>query len=274
MNNPEGIINRVTEYFQRLDGCHGVALVGSRGRKQLVDRYSDADFLICVEQSTLQDLVRTSWTGHIAPVALEFPLVLPDEVRVLFQGYFDCDFHFYTRDELNELQGPCQLGAYISRGWRILYDPRGLLELLEHRVKAPSLKSEEEIFSVTPAVFWFNTVLCAKYILRGDLFRAYRLSNWWLQQMLLQLLEPNLAEESLRHKDVAKRLEPRHYQQLTRCFARLQGADMVRALEECMDFFWTICRDKPVPLSQHAELQFRTIHDDVRKLLLTGLEGM
>jgi len=230
-----------------------------------MDRYSDADFFICLEPELRDKLVSTNWTADIAPVALQFPLVLPDEVRVLFKGYFDSDFHYYTPEDLKNLHGPCKLGDYISQGWQIIYDPRGLLEQLQIRIQPQPPKHDGDVYATTPAVFWFNIVLCAKYMLRGDLFRAYRLSNWWLQQMLLEMLAPNLSEESLRHKDVANRF-PEHYEQLSRCFARLDHKDMVRAMIECMDLFWTICRDKSVILKAEEKQQFLYIHNDVLKL--------
>ncbi|MDD4079590.1 MAG: aminoglycoside 6-adenylyltransferase [Eubacteriales bacterium] len=265
MTNAEKIISGVTRHFAAMDSCRGIALIGSRGRGQHVDCFSDIDFFICVESSLRRKLVSTDWAKEIAPVILQFPLVLPDEVRVMFQGYMDSDFHFYTTEELGAMQGPCQLGDYLSRGWQILYDPRDLLKGLHGRIQPQQAESEADIWSTTPPVFWFNTVLCAKYILRGDLFRAYRMSNWWLQQMLLELLEPEVPEESCRHKNIAVRI-PEYYLRLSRCFARLDRKDMIRGLNKSMDLFWEISRDK-YPLPPEQQKQFRSIHSDVRKML-------
>jgi len=267
--NVEEIISAVISHFAAMDRCWGIALIGSRGRGQHVDRFSDIDFFICVESGLRQELVTTDWAKSIAPITLQFPLVLPDEVRVLFQGYMDSDFHFYTPEELEAMHGPCQLGVYLNRGWQILYDPRGLLESLQSRVQMQQGESEEEVWSTTPSVFWFNAVLCAKYILRGDLFRAYRLSNWWLQQMLLELIEPEVPEESCRHKNIAARI-PEYYPRLCRCFARLDREDMIRGLNESMDLFWEICGNKQILLPEQQK-QFRSIHSDVRKMLAGDL---
>lgn len=269
MSNAEKIISAVSRHYAAMDRCWGIALIGSRGRGRHVDRFSDIDFFICAESDLRGELVSTDWAKSIAPVILQFPLVLPNEVRVLFQGYMDSDFHFYTPEELEAMHGPCQLGDYLSRGWQILYDPRGLLEGLQSRVQPQLGESEQEVWSTTPPVFWFNAVLCAKYILRGDLFRAYRLSNWWLQQMLLELIEPEVPEESCRHKNIAARI-PEYYPRLCRCFARLDREDMIRGLTDSMDLFWEICGNKQIlPPEQHK--QFRDIHTDIRKMLAGDL---
>lgn len=270
MANAEEIISAVTKHYASMDLCWGIALIGSRGRNQHVDRFSDIDFFICVESDLRRELVTTEWAKSVAKVILQFPLVLPNEVRVLFQGYMDSDFHFYTPEELEAMHGPCQLGDYLNRGWKILYDPRGLLEGLKNRVLPQQGETAEEVLSTTPPVFWFNAVLCAKYILRGDLFRAYRLSNWWLQQMLLELIEPEVPEDSCRHKNIAARI-PDYYPRLSRCFARLDQKDMIRGLNESMDLFWGICDNKQL-LQREQQKRFRSIHSDVQKMLAGDLK--
>ncbi len=256
---PEEIIARVVEHFRSFPQVSGIALVGSRGRGEKVDQYSDADFLICVAEDGLQELTKGAWIGDIEKPILVFPLTMPREVRVFYSGFFDCDFHFYTPVELADAKGACPLGTYVAAGLKILYDPKLILQALAGRVQPEEDERDAGPFEINASVFWFNMAWTAKQIQRGDLFRAYRFSNWWLQQMLLELMERYTPVPGDKNKYLRERLRSDYFRYLTDTFGPMDREAMIAGLKKCAECFWIVQGELAPDLDKGLLDQYRTV---------------
>ena len=261
---PQQIINRVEDYFMSLSRVKGIALVGSRGSGEHVDQYSDADFMICIEEEELAEVMKGDWIEKIDQPIIRFPLVLPKEVRVFYQNFFDCDFHFYTPQDLEQAEGECQLGVYINAGFKILYDPEGLLADVRDRVSPEP--DDEGAFEITASVFWFNMAYTAKQVLRGDMFRAYRFANWWLQRMLLGLMERYAPIPGNKLKNLGERLKPEYFQALKESFGPMDRKEMLDNLKKCAQTFWMIQKEICPDIDQELLEEYRQVDQFIQNL--------
>jgi len=255
----EAIISRVTARLLSFKHVRGIALTGSRGRGEGVDEYSAADFLVCVAEDGTEEMTKGAWLGEIGEPELVFPPVVPRGIRVFYSGFFDCDFHFYTPAELEDAKGECGLGTYVAAGFRILHDPAGILGAMSSRVRPEPDELDEGPFELNASAFWFNMAWCAKQIRRGDLFRAYRFTNWWLQQFLLGMIERYTPVPGDKDKRVAARLNPDHYRRLAETLGPLDRESMIAGLKKCAECFWVVQREFAPDLNRELLQRYRNV---------------
>ncbi len=236
--NPDEFIARIAESLAARPGVRGVALVGSRasGDPSRVDAYSDADFLVCCVEKERGLLLDGCWIAPVEAPLLVFPRVVEDEARVLFRDLFACEFHFLTVAEAERASGPCTLGTHLSTGFAILHDPDGLMARLAAKIRPEPPDARDP--AAASSVFWYNIAYCANLILRGDLFRASHIANWYLQLFLIDLIYS--IEEPDATKYIARKLEPEQYEAVATTIAPLTREGMVTGLRNCMGCYWRL----------------------------------
>lgn len=259
------IISKIVECLAKRPGVRAVALVGSRaaGNPELVDQYSDADFLVCCQDDERRPLLSCDWVDSVEKPVLIFPKIMNDEIRVLFSGLFACELHILTLSEIEKLSGPCKLGSQISAGLLIEYDPETILAGLATRVQPepPDVRNPE----ISSSVFWYNLVYCANLIMRGDLFRASQFSNWYLQLFLLDLIYS--IEEYGAKKYVADKLRPDQYQALAATVSPLDRLSMIDGLKRCMDCYWKFQTELAPDINPEILAAYRCIEREIRERL-------
>lgn len=257
----EDILSRVVASLTGRPGVRGLALVGSRAHpdRSRVDRYSDADFLVCCEDEERERLLAGDWIPPVGPPVLVFPRVMEDETRVLFQDLFACELHILTLTELGRLEGPCRLGSYLASGLRVLHDPDGHLSRLASRVRPEPQEARDP--AVASSAFWYDAAYCANLILRGDLFRAGQFTNWYLQLFLLDLFFS--IEEPDATKYVERKLSRADYEALAATVSPLVRERMIAGLRRCMECYWEFQRRTCPDLDPALLASYRVIQREI-----------
>ena len=239
-----------------------VSLVVSRaaGNPGLIDQYSDADFLICCQDDELPSLLSCEWVDSVEKPVLIFSRIMKDEIRILFDNLFACEVHILTVGQAEKLSGPCKLGSQIEAGILIEYDPEAILAGLATRIQPepPDNRNPE----ISSSVFWYNLVYCANLIMRGDLFRAGRFSNWFLQLFLLDLIYS--IEENGATKYVARKLRPDQYEALAATVSPLDRDSMIAGLKRCMECYWKFQSEVAPDIDPASLSAYRRIEREVR----------
>lgn len=260
------LIENVVRVLRGHDYIRGIALTGSRGNddKSIVDRYSDADFIICCKNENFNEFMKGNWIERIKPSILIFPMIMKNEIRVLYEGFMNCDFHIYNYKELNELTGECKLGDYISCGFRILYDPDSILEKLAENINPCEHEVEENEFEIVSGVFWHNVFYCACLIMRGDLHRAYFMSNKYLQEYLLSMIYDTDSPDS--DKCLEKKISTDCYEKIVRCYSALTRKDMIQGLKNCMDCYWYFQKKVNPGYDENKLRSFKMIENEIIRM--------
>lgn len=259
------LISKFVAHLSDMEGVHAIALVGSRGARDLsgIDQYSDADFLILCDDKTRDYLIKNQWIDKIEKPVLLFPQIMDDEIRILFSGLFSCELHILTASQAERLSGPCKLGSYLGEGLLIQYDPHGLISDLAGRIQPES--PEERKPEITSSVFWYNVAYSANLIARGDLFRAIQFSNWYLQLFLLDLLYD--IEQPGSGKYVSRKLRPDQYKALAVTVSPLNRERMIAGLKRCMDCYWKFQSENAPGIDSSLLSAYRQIEHEVVQLL-------
>jgi hypothetical protein len=264
-SDTDRIIFRVVASLTGRPGVRALALVGSRAGsdRRRVDRYSDADFLVCCEEDERKRLIAGEWISSVEPPVLVFPRVMEDEVRVLFQGLFACEVHLLTVAQVEQLSGACPVGTHIGAGFRVLYDPDGRFHRLASRVRpAPA---EDRDPAIASSAFWYNAAYCANLVRRGDLFRASQIANWYLQLFLLDLFHSVEAPDATKY--VARKLEPAQYEALAATVSPLTQEDMAAGLRHCMKCYWQFQAQAAPDIDPALLSSYRRIERDIKERL-------
>jgi hypothetical protein len=264
-SRPDRIIPRVVAGLSTRPGVRAVALIGSRGSSDpaRVDPYSDADFLVCCDEEERARLIAGDWIAAVGPPVLVFPAVMEDESRVLFEGLFACELHLLTTAQAEALSGPCRIGSYLASGFKILYDPEERFGRLAARVRPQPEEARDR--AVASSAFWYNAAYCANLIRRGDLFRASRISNWYLQLFLLDLFYS--VEEPDATKYVARKLAREPYEALAATVSRLNRDEMIAGLRRCMKCYWEFQRRIAPDIDPGLLLSYRRIEREIEERL-------
>lgn len=263
--DPDRIIRRVVASLSDRPGVRAVALVGSRAGSDptRIDRYSDADFLVCCDEGERARLVAGEWIASVEPPVLVFPRVMEDETRVLFAGLFACELHLLTAEQAEALSGPCRLGSYLASGFKVFYDPEERFKRLAARVRPEPEEVRDP--AVASSAFWYNAAHCANLIRRGDLFRAGRFSNWYLQIFLLDLFFS--VEEPDATKHVARKLGRERYEALSATVSRLKQDEMIAGLRRCMKCYWEFQKRTAPDIDPGLLLSYRRIEREIEERL-------
>lgn len=176
------------------DDIRAVLVVGSRARvEHPADDLSDLDLLLLSTDATLYRDDR-SWLDIFGNVLLAAVDMLDDgspEWIAVYEGVIKGDFTFVQVGEAGSLadqipQMPFQ--NVLARGLRVLVDKYPQSKVFEVKLRPYKLPTAER-FGQTVANFWITATRVAKFIQRGDLWRAVTMLYCKMRFNLVTLME-------------------------------------------------------------------------------------
>ena len=261
-------------------------VVGSRARRQPPpDQWSDLDLILFFEDPA-------PWTGEMAWLGAfgEIELVYQQATQagdvewlVLFTSGLKADFMVARfPPQVNNpagrqeylLHGP--FADVLPFGLRLLVDKRGEFADLPQKIGragAAGLPDEGQYITCLHR-FWMNCTRVAKFLRRGDLWRAKMLCDCTMKQAILTLLEwlaladgAHTIQVWYEGRNLPDWADAQALQALPAAFGRYESADLWRALEASMQLFQRLaqaCSDRlgfpyPKDLEGRIEEQMRSI---------------
>lgn len=267
MQEFQELIDQIINFFETKEGVRGIALTGSLGSRDStrIDKNSDADFMFCVKEEYFDEIMKGEWIEKVSPSILIFPMVMKDEIRVLYDGFRNCDFHFYTDVQLASLEGECKIGNYIASGFKILLDSDDILENLANRVRPEKEKVDENEQEIVSGAFWHNLFFCVGLIERDDLYRVYPMTNYYLQTFLLGLFYNLDARDATKY--IKRKIPQDCYEQILKCYTAFDRKQIAKGLLNCMNTYWYFQNKFAPNLSPELLERYKKIEVEATKRL-------
>lgn len=248
--NIELLQQRIQSWAERRFDLQAVLVIGSLARGDgTADDWSDLDLCLFAADPSLY-AADSSWFrsfGNVWMAALEFTTYRDPEWLVIYESGIKVDFAILPEDRtarsLAELMARSPHANTLSRGARALIDN---LPIHDHTLpKPPTYRPPTQAqFESLVSGFWIDAHRAAKFIRRGDLWRAMTASQCDMRSRLLTLLEWHARTASGEAVDTwygGRYLEswvhPRARQFLPLIHARYDADDMARALLVHVDLF-------------------------------------
>ncbi len=281
--DPDGILERILDHARSDPAIHAIVLLGSRARRRHpADEWSDTDLVLVVDDPD-SFLADAGWPAHLGAVAITFleqTGLGRRERRVLFVDGTDLDLVPISVDEVRAgLPGFAGLEV-LARGFRIVFDPEGLLSSLPEWVASrprdddwpPQLVEFENLVSD----FWYHAVWTARKLRRGERWVALDCLDGYMKRRLLAVLEWRArssdggeAEAWFAGRFLEYWADPETVSALSGAFAHYDTADIVRGLRSTMDLF----RHQATDLAIRLELPYPARADEVATQLVEELLG-
>jgi len=250
MDNPKKLLKTIETWAKYQPNIRSLILLGSRVHKGLVDRLSDLDLTLFVEN--LSDFVdHEAWFKVFGPVWLA---VLNDENdhavwKVIYEGGLMVEYMIYPLKALKAMQE--NLPRQFEPGYVILVDKvQGAKQLPQARGNSqPPESPSPEVFQESLSIFWLDAYRVAKYLWRRDLWRAKH-HDWQLKGNLLQMMGwhallkgKQQAFTTYEGKGLQTWIEPETFTSLMTVFGRFYPADSWRALEDTIKLFTKLANE-------------------------------
>lgn len=220
--------------------------------------WPDLDFVIFADQPG-NYLYPGTWTENFGKVVLTFAGPSAGGVltsrRAMYAGGIEVNFVFLPLETISELLDGTvtpPLRDILAGGARILFDKDGMIEqLIKKGVKKPFFRtpSAEEFYNRIND-FLLHAVWTAKYLNRGELWRAKAACDGYLKDILRTTLEWHTRirkgkkfDPWLHDQALEEWADPRIVQELAGSFARYEIDDVWRALTNTMDLFRWVAKD-------------------------------
>ncbi len=249
MTSTAKLLKSIQRWAKKEATIRALILLGSFAKKGKADRLSDLDLAIFVKNPAafIDD---PSWYRSFAPVWNAVSEIDDNQHSriVIYQEGAMVDFTFYPLESLKSLRNT--LPEHFETGYKILIDkdkqarklpkPRGDFQ--------PPLQPTAETFSELFNRFWYHGYHVAKYLWRGDLWRAKHY-DWALKQDLLTMMGwyANLCLDVRQltlyeGRQIKNWVDPETYTGLMTIFGRFYPADSWRALEDTRRIFYRLAR--------------------------------
>jgi aminoglycoside 6-adenylyltransferase len=188
MTATDKLLKSIQRWAKNEDAIHTLILLGSHAVKGKTDRLSDLDLAIFVEDPALF-MNEQDWFRSFAPV---WNVVSERDEDwqswlVIYEGGAMADFTFYPLDSLDRMQEA--LPEHFEAGYKILVDKHKLARKLPKAsgaIQSPP-QPTADAFSDLFDHYWYHAYHVAKYLWRGDLWRAKHY-DWALKQNLLKMM--------------------------------------------------------------------------------------
>jgi aminoglycoside 6-adenylyltransferase len=183
----EELLAKLTEWAASRPDVRGAVLVGSQARSEIpADEYSDVDIVIFADDPAAL-LADTAWLRTFGEPLLTFlePTAVGGQVerRALFDDGLEVDFSVFPAAGLDVIAADPAAAATVARGYRILHDELGLVELLgglsSSGVQARDLAEIRQDF-------WYHAIWTAKKWRRGEAILARSCLELHLKPLLLE----------------------------------------------------------------------------------------
>jgi aminoglycoside 6-adenylyltransferase len=243
-------------------GLQLALVVGSRARSQPpADQWSDLDLILFFDDPAPWT-GQNAWLGAFGKIELAYSHAIPAgdvEWLVLYDSGLKADFmvarfppHVKNKAERREylLHGPFK--EVLAFGLRLLVDKRSefgdLAEMIEPAGGA-SLP-DEATFTTSLHRFWMNCTRVAKFLRRGDLWRAKMLCDCTMKQDTLTLLEwfalakgASSGQVWYEGRNLPNWADASALEALPTTFGRYESADLWRALYDSMHLFQHLAQE-------------------------------
>ena len=163
---------------------------GSRARGS-ADSYSDLDIIILTSNRNIY-AVSPVWLSEFGEILVTYsePTGLGDpEWYAVYEGGLKLDAVLIQVDdpslELGELMQPLPYQDVFRRGFRVLFDRSGKARLSPPQPFLPEAPPSEAAFANTVSGLLMASLTVAKFIARGDYWRA---QDWFAQDLRIHLL--------------------------------------------------------------------------------------
>jgi aminoglycoside 6-adenylyltransferase len=229
-------------------------VVGSYARDHHpADEWSDVDLLLFTTNPSLY-ASRSDWLTQLGDVWLTQLNVTgwgDPEWFVVYDGGLKVDIVLAPiNDHLSVSEACLPYLAVVQRGAKVLFDkqaPEAKLELGEAVISPPPSK---ESFRGAINNTWLAALRAAKFLRRGDLWRAKQTCDCELKQRLLLMLEWHArAQHGAQHdtwhdgRYLSEWADPAAVAALPQTFALYAPADLWRALFVTLDVFRRLARE-------------------------------
>jgi aminoglycoside 6-adenylyltransferase len=244
MKDAERLIKTIKQWAGEQEDIRGVILIGSYVQKNKVDPVSDIDLCFFTTEPEKYH-VQDAWLQNFAPVWLS--LFQEQNTTFVWNTIFDpgilAEFYIYPIEALQDITD--HLPPNFNPGYQILLDKDKRLRKLPKasgKIQPPEIPNVET-FQTTIKLFWFNALQVAKYLWRGELWRAKHY-DWTTKQLLLKLLgwhalmcrrQANFT--FYEGKNFQSWISPEIYTDVMTAFGRFYPADSWRALEITIRLF-------------------------------------
>ena len=250
MTDAERLIKSIKQWAGEQADIRGVILIGSQAQKNKVDPVSDIDlcfFTTEIEGYREQD----AWLQDFAPLWLS--IEKEQDNTLVWKAIYDpgimSKFYIYPVETLHNLID--HLPANFHPGYKVLVDKDKHLKKLPKtggKVQSPEVP-KIETFQTTIKDFWFNALQVAKYLWRGELWRAKHY-DWITNQMLLEMMgwhalicQNQVNFTTFEGKQIQSWLSAEIFTDLMIAFGRFYPADSWRALEITIKVFSQLSKE-------------------------------
>jgi aminoglycoside 6-adenylyltransferase len=229
-------------------------VVGSRARSDHpADAWSDLDLIVFVRDAD-EYVARPDWLsalgGSILLAELEHSARGDSEWIVVFELGLKLDVLFSTLG-VGDLPNLAPYQFVVTHGVRIVLDKdQQLAKELAAVTHAAVALPAREAFDMHVDRLWFTALRAAKFIRRGDLWRAKQTCDCELKQSLLTLLEWQTALAAHGQSDtwhdgryLSEWLEPQLLDLIPATFAQYQADDLWRALSATLELCDRLARE-------------------------------
>ncbi|MCF7931732.1 MAG: hypothetical protein K9K93_01000 [Acholeplasmataceae bacterium] len=249
-------IDAIGHHLSIIDGVLAMIALGSIGEERFrLDRYSDLDFFVVVEDDLKPTLIDDlSWLSYIHPLVYAFKNT-KDGYKVLFADHIYGEFAVFKRSEIDHVTQ--------AKGRMIYQHPDYHNDRLEQEKGAiPKLKKDSVEYAANEALT--NIYVGLQRYHRGEKLSAHRLVEVHALNQILSILHLIDDEDT----DVAtdlfsldRRLEKRYPEFSKRLPEMLSGyARFDRSAEAILNFLKTI-----YPINTYMGLQCTSMIRDLRE---------
>jgi len=264
MKPPQQLLKTIMQWTKTREDIHAVILIGSYAKKDKTDRLSDIDLCIYVADPTAY-VNQRDWLSELAPVLLSFSEQEGDHaiVEAIHAGDMMVEYIFMPLSALDAMQDALPL--HFEPGYQVLVDKDKRARKLPKASGGypPPKAPTPEAFHDTVQQFWFHAHLVAKYLRRGELWRAKHY-DWQLKQQVLRMMGWHAAQIGRQvsftiyeGKHLQEWVDPATYTALMAAFGRFYPADSWRALDETIKLFTRLAKElaQTMNISYPQELQ-------------------
>lgn len=250
MKRPQQLIKTITQWAKSREDIRALILIGSYAKRGKTDHLSDIDLCFFVADPAAY-VDRMGWLHELAPVRLAFSEGEGEQVivRAMHEGDVMVEYIFMPLSALDAMQE--RLPLHFEPGYQILVDKDRRARKLPKAGGgyAPPEPPTPEIFINAVHRFWFHAHQVAKYLRRGELWRAKHY-DWQLKQQLLHMMGWHAAQvgkqssfTTYEGKRLQEWVEPGTTTALMAAFGRFYPADSWRALDETMKIFTRLAKE-------------------------------
>jgi aminoglycoside 6-adenylyltransferase len=264
MDNYHTLQTKIVSACQQADAIRALILVGSRARKDRpLDDHADLDFILLTPDPEAVKIM-PPWIESLAPIWVpdySFTGAGDPEWMVIYEGGYKVDYTFHKIQPQQTLQEALAVMPYQSvlyRGFEVLLDKtssQGKISWHFNEDNQPAHPAEES-FKTANDNFLLEAVRAARFIDRGDLWRAKAACDTDLQQRLLTMIEWHArAKNGLTHdawydgRYLSEWADPMVTDVLPDTFAAYDTADLHRAFHVTLNLYHQLAAETAAALN-------------------------